>query len=102
MPLPVMLVPAIAGALVTVATSVVARVVMALGLAAVSYVGLHAALGYFQSQFVTAMGGAGATLAGMCGVLKLDAVLAIFTAAALAKLAIAGASSGAVKKLVMK
>lgn len=100
--MPGFLIPAIAGALVSVAASLVGRVVMALCLGVVSYVGINAALSYFQDTFTTALGGAGATVAGMCGVLQLDACLAIFTAAALAKLAIAGASSGAVKRLAMK
>ena len=75
---------------------------IALALAAVTYSGLHAGLEYFQGVFDDAMGGAGAVVAGMCGVLRLDVVLAIYMAAALARLAIAGATSGTMKKLVMK
>ncbi|WP_301103116.1 hypothetical protein [Propionivibrio sp.] len=42
------------------------------------------------------------TVAGMMGVLQLDTCLSIFTAAALAKLAIAGATSGTIKRLAIK
>lgn len=100
--MPAFLIPAIVGALIVVIESLVGRVILALGMGAVTYVGLNATLDVFKGHFSSAMGGAGATIAGMCGVLQLDAVMSIFTAAVLAKLVIAGASSGTVKKLVMK
>lgn len=100
--MPVFLIPAIVGALISVCTSLVGRVVLALGMGAVSYVGLNAGLSVFKGYFNSAMGSAGATVAGMCGVLKLDVCLSIFIAAGLAKLVIAGATGGTMKKLVMK
>jgi hypothetical protein len=100
--MPAFLIPAIAGALLSVAASLVGRIIVALGMGLVAYSGINTALSYFQTTFTNAMGGAGATLAGMCGVLQLDTCLAIFTAAALAKLAIAGASSGTIKRLAIK
>jgi len=102
MALPALLIPAIAGALVSVATSLVGRVIMALGLGLVSYTGLNASLTIFKNYFNTAMGGAGANVAGMAGVLQLDVCMSIFIAAGLAKLAIAGATSGTMKKLALK
>jgi hypothetical protein len=96
------LVPAIVGALITVATSLVGRIILALGLGVVSYIGLNAGLDVFRSYFDSAMGSAGPILAGMCGVLKLDVCLSIFVAAGLARLAIAGATSGAVKRFTLK
>lgn len=101
MALPAMLIPAIAGGLISIAGSMVARVVVALGLGLVSYTGINAGLDYFKSTFAGAMSGS-ATLAGICGTLKLDVVLSIFVAAGLARLAIAGATSGTMKKLVHK
>ena len=92
----------ICGALLQVAASLVGRVLLALGMGAVTYTGLNIGLSYFGTTFTNAMGSAGPTLAGMMGVLQLDTCLAIFTAAALAKLAIAGASSGTVKRIAMK
>lgn len=100
--MPAFLIPAIAGGLLSVASSLVGRIIIALGMGLVSYTGVNAALSYFQNTFNSAMGSAGATLAGICGVLQLDTCFAIFTAAALAKLAIAGATSGTIKKLAFK
>lgn len=100
--MPAFLIPAICGALLTVASSLVGRVIMALGFGLVSYVGLNAGLDVFKTYFNNAMGSAGATVAGMCGVLQLDVCLSIFIAAGLAKLAISGATSGTMKKLAMK
>jgi hypothetical protein len=96
------LIPAIVGALITVATSLVGRVIMALGMGVVSYIGLNAGINVFRGYFVDAMGSAGPILAGMFGVLQIDVCMSIFIAAGLARLAINGATSGSFKRLVMK
>lgn len=100
--MPAFLLPAIAGALLSVAASLVGRILIALGIGLITYTGLNTALGYFSTTFTNAMGSSGATIAGLCGVLQLDACLSIFTAAALAKLAIAGATSGTIKRLAVR
>ena len=100
--MPAFLLPAIAGALMSVCASLVGRVIMSLGMGLVAYTGISAGLGYFQTLFTQNMNSTGAAVAGMVGVLQLDTCMSIFTAAALAKLAIAGASSGTVKRLAFK
>lgn len=100
--MPVFLLPALAGALMTVCASLVGRVIMSLGMGLIAYTGISSGLAYFQTLFTGNMASAGATVAGMVGVLQLDTCMSIFTAAALARLAIAGASSGAVKRLAFK
>ena len=100
--MPAFLIPAIAGALVSIATSLVGRVLMALGMGVVSYVGINAALDVFKRFFADAMAGVGGDIAGVCGVLKLDVVLSIFIAAGLARLVINGATGGTIKRLAMK
>lgn len=100
--MPAFLIPAIAGALVSIAASLVGRVLMALGMGVVSYVGINAALDVFKTRFADAIGGAGADVAGMIGVLQLDACLSIFIAAVLARLVINGATNGTIKRLAMK
>jgi hypothetical protein len=102
MALPAFLVPALVGGLVTAATSLVGRVVLALGLGVVSYVGVNAGIDVFRGYFNSAMGSAGAIMAGMAGVLQLDVVLSIFVAAGLARLAINGATSGSLKRFTLK
>jgi hypothetical protein len=104
MPLPVagFLIPAICGALVTVVSSLVGRVILALGMGVFSYTGINASLDIFKGYFQSSMGSAGANLAGICGVLQLDVVMSIFIAAGLARLVIVGATSGTIKRLAMK
>lgn len=100
--MPAFLIPAIAGALVSIASSLVGRVLMALGMGVVSYVGINAGLNVFKTYFTDAMAGVGGDIAGLCGVLKLDVCLSIFIAAGLAKLVINGATNGSIKRLAMK
>lgn len=100
--MPAFLIPAIAGALLSIASSLVGRVLVALGLGAIAYTGVNAALTYFSDRVVTAANSAGVIIAGMLAVLQLDVCVAIFTAAALARLAIAGATSGTIKRLALK
>lgn len=100
--MPAFLIPAIAGALLSIASSLVGRILVALGIGAISYTGINAALTYFSTTMNTAANSAGATIAGMLGVLQLDTCVAIFTAAALARLALAGATSGTIKRLALK
>ena len=102
MALPAFLVPALVGGLVTAASSLVGRVVLALGLGVVSYVGVNARIDVFRNYFNSAMGAAGASMAGRAGVLQLDVVRSIFVAAGLARLAIAGATSGTLKRFTLK
>jgi hypothetical protein len=100
--MPAFLISTICGALVTVAASVVGRVVLALGLGVFAYTGINALLDIFRSYFANAMGGAGAIVAGMCGILQLDVVMSIFIAAGLARLVISGATSGTIERLSLK
>lgn len=96
------LIPVIIGALISVAASLVGRIIMALAIGGVTYVGLNAALDVFKGYFNSAMGSAGPILAGMAGTLKLDVCMSIFIAAGLARLAIAGATSDTFKKFARK
>lgn len=100
--MPAFLIPAIAGALVSIVGSLVGRVLMALGMGVFSYVGINASLDVFKRMFADAMSGVGGDIAGVCGMLKLDMCLSIFIAAALVKLVISGASGGTLKRLSMK
>ena len=100
--MPAFLIPMIIGALITATTSIVGRVIMALGFGVVSYVGLNATIGVFKGYFYNALNSTAYNLAGMAGVLKLDVVLSIFIAAGLARLVISGATSGTLKKFTMK
>ena len=96
------LIPAIAGALVSIVTSLVGRILLALGMGVISYTGINASLNVFKTYFSNAVGSAGYNLAGLAGVLQLDVCLSIFIAAGLARLVINGATNGTIKRLAMK
>lgn len=102
MPLPAFLLPSIAGALIAVASSVVGRVLIALGIGVVAYTGINATLGYFSDVFTSAANSTGADVIGIIYLLKLDAVVSIYTAAGLARFAISGAISGSIKRMTLR
>ena len=100
--MPAFLIPAIAGALVTIVSSLVGRVIMALGMGLVAYTGINATLDIFKSYFQNSVNSAGYGLAGLMGTLQLDVCLSIFIAAGLARLVINGATNGTIKKFSVK
>jgi len=93
---------AIAGALVSIAGSLVGRALVALGMGYATYTGISTALAWYQTQFNTAMSSTGATVLGLAGVLKLDVGFSILIASVTARFLLDGISSGTLKKLVIK
>lgn len=75
--MPAFLIPAIAGALLSIASSLVGRVLVALGMGAIAYTGVNAALTYFSDRVVTSANSAGVIIAGMLGTLQPDVAPAI-------------------------
>ena len=100
--MPAFLIPAIAGALISIASSLVGRVILALGMGVISYTGINASLGVFKTYFANSMNSLGSDLIGIMGLLQIDVCMSIFVAAGLARLVINGATSGTIKKLAMK
>lgn len=86
------LVSLLLGGLMMMLQSIVGRILAALGLGFVTYTGLHASLAFFKSTFISSISSAGANLAGIMGVLKLDVCFSMFVSAALIKFAINGMS----------
>lgn len=97
-----LLVSAFAGALISIASSLVGRVLLALGMGFATYTGINATLTYITGQFASYIGSTGAMVAGLAGVLKLDVGFAVLIAAVTARFLLDGISGGTFKKLVIK
>ena len=93
---------ALMGALIQIVGSLVGRVLVALGLSAVTYTGLCVTLNWLKSQAVTAALGLPADVVGMLSIMKVGTCISIIFSAMLARLVINGLSGDAVKKWVRK
>lgn len=94
-------VAAVLGGLVTIAGSLVGRVLLALGLSYMTYTGVTHSLNWIRDQFAGYMGQTGATILGLAGILKLDVALGILLAATTARLILDGLTGDTVKKWIM-
>lgn len=90
------------GGVLEVASSMVGRVLLAMGLGVVTYNGLDLGLAFFKQKMIDSLGSAGSIAVGMAGVLQLDVVMSIMIAAVTLKLLINGAQGGALKRWVVK
>lgn len=99
--IPVIAASSIGGILLTITTSLVGRVLLALGLGLVTYNALDPLLEQFQANYFNQLVGLPADILGFVGLLKLgDAVQIIFAALA-TRLFMAGVN-GAIKRWVVK
>lgn len=83
--------------LIMLLQSIVGRILAALGMGLVTYTGLQVSLSFFKSTFISSMGSAGPTIAGIFGILKLDVCFSMFVSAALIKFAINGMGGSVTK-----
>ena len=99
--IPIIAASSIGGVLLTIVTSLVGRVLLALGIGLVTYSALDPLLEELRSRYFDQLSGLPADLAGFVGLLKLgDAVQIIFAALA-TKLALSSVQ-GVVKRWVVK
>lgn len=94
--------PAILGWLVEICGTLVGHVLIALGISYFSYKGLDLMLVAAKTQFFGTVGGLGSTVVGLMGLCKLDVCVNMLVSAVLARLTLAGLTSGALKKMVLK
>lgn len=93
---------AFAGALVQIASSLVGRVLIALGITYVTYQGFSFVLDSLAAMFVQNVGAAGPVAMGVVSTLRLDDALGVILGAVAAKYALNGLTSGAMTKMVIK
>lgn len=101
MALPALIGAAVVGGLAQAATSLVGRVVLALGITYVSYSGLSTLFGTLQSQISGQLGGLGGTLNGWLGVLQVQTSISILMSAFATRVTLAGLN-GVIKKAILK
>lgn len=93
---------ALLGGLVQAASSIVGRVLIALGIGYVSYTGINALLTWIKSQVVAYLVGAPGTVVAIMGLLKIDVAVSIIFSALAARLVLQGLTSDKVTKMVIK
>lgn len=93
---------ALLGGLVSAAGSLVGRVLIALGVGFVSYQGLDVALTFVKTQTLAAISSMPVEVFQIASTLQLGTAINIMASAYVAKMTIAGLTSGAVKKMVWK
>lgn len=89
------------GVLISVAASVVGRVLAALGLSLVTYYGISQALEWLKSMMMTAMGGLPAEVFQLLAWLKVGTAISIVFSAMFASMLLNGLNSDTFKKWVI-
>jgi hypothetical protein len=92
----------IAGALLSVAESMVRRVLMALGLGVVSYAGINTAISWLKSNFVNTAMSLPPLVVQVMSLLGVGSMVSMIFSAMLVRMALLGMQSGTVKSWVKK
>lgn len=92
----------ILGGLLSLTASFVGRVLVSLGIAAVTYTGLSASLDFLRDQAIAAAFSLPPEVVGMLSVMKVGTCISIITSAMAARLVINGMSGDSFKKFVLK
>jgi len=90
------------GVLAAASSSVVGRVLIALGIGYVSYTGIDITLTALKAQVVTQLGSGPATVIACLHLFKVDVVVSILFSAMATRLIVSGLTSGAVTRMVLK
>ncbi len=93
---------ALLGGLVQATTSIVGRVMVALGLGFVSYTGIDALLVNIKSMIITNLATLPPQALQVASTLKVGVAISIITSAYLVRLIFAGLSSGTVKRIISR
>lgn len=93
---------ALLGGLATAAGSIVGRVLIALGISYVTYSGLSVLFDWIKAEIFSNLMGINSTVLGIIGTLQVDTAVNIIFSAIAARFVVAGISSGAVTRMVIK
>lgn len=93
---------ALLGGLATAAGSIVGRVLIALGIGYVTYSGLSVLLDWIKAEIFSNLMGINVTVLGIIGTLQVDTAVNIIFSAIAARFVVAGVSSGAVTRMIIK
>lgn len=95
-------VAALLGALVSGAGSIVGRVLISLGIGYVTYTGLSLLAGAIKTQVVGLLGSAPGQMIAVMSLLKIDVAVSILFSALAARWVLAGLTSGALTRMIVK
>lgn len=95
-------VAALLGGLLSITSSLVGRVLVALGIGTVTYTGITTVLGYAKAQALASLSAAPAQLTQLLGFLGVGEFISIITSALVARLILNGLNSGALKRFVLQ
>lgn len=105
MPFVTILASALIGLLAQAATALVGRVLLALGIGFVSFVGIDVLMGGFKTLFLNYVGQAGAlpwNIVGILGLLQVGTCFNMILTTLAIRASLAGLSGGSVRKMVQK
>ena len=102
LPLAPLVVSSIIGALVSAVGTLVGRVLVSLGIGYVVFTGVDATFDWAKTQFLSAVSGLPAEAVALMGMLKVGVCVSMLLSALTARLALAGLTSGTMKRMVVK
>jgi len=91
---------AIGGVLVNIAQALAGRLMIGFGVAVASYTGLDAGLGWLKTSAVANLSALPVGVVGLLGLMKVGVMISIVSSAYVARLTLAGLTSGTIKKWV--
>lgn len=95
-------VAAIGGMLLNLVGSLVGRVLVALGMAVITYTGVNASLEALKTQAIQSFAGLPPEVFGMLATMKVGVAISIMTSAIAARLLLDGLTSDTFKRFVLK
>jgi len=93
---------ALIGALVQAAGTLVGKVLLSLGIGYVSYTGVDASITFARDALIQSFNGLPPVALQVAGTMKLGVCVSILTSALVARMTLAGLTSGSIKKMVVK
>lgn len=102
MPLPAILTASLIGGLAQAATSLVGRVLIALGIGYITYTGLDVALDFIKTRIFQELLSVDPTIIGIMAVLNVDRAINVILSAITARLLLNGLTSGSITRMVTK
>ena len=90
------------GALIQVAGTLVGKVLLSLGIGYLTFTGVDASLAWAKAQFLAGLSGLPASAVGLASTMKVGVCVSMLLSAVTARLALAGVTSGTIKKMALK
>ena len=90
------------GGLISVAGTLVGRVLISLGIGYVTFSGVDTAITWAKTQFLSGVGGLPADAVGIANTMKVGVCVSMLLAALTARLVLSGLTSGTITRMVQK